>query len=210
MQTPKTLLQIAGAPTHPSPLARSVLVIVDAQREYVSGKLPLAGIGDAIAELQRLLTLARSQDVPVIHVVQHSAPGRPLFDPATPSAEIVPDLAPIGGEPVIVKRLPNAFAGTSLRETLLQIAAATGRSELILAGFMTHMCISATARTALDLGIRATVVAAATATRDIPDPFGGVVPAAVVHKTALAELADRFAMVVPDTAALAAAASRAA
>lgn len=209
-QSPKTLLQIAGAPTQPSPLARSTLVIVDAQLEYVSGKLPLAGIDAAIAEARRLLTLARANGVPVIHIVQHSEPGRPLFDPSTRFAGIVPELTPIAGEPVIPKRLPNAFAGTSLHAKLREIAEATGRPEMILAGFMTHMCISATARAALDLGIRTTVVAAATATRDIPDPLGGVMPAATVHRTALAELADRFAMVVADTASLAAASSRAA
>ncbi|MEJ1933320.1 isochorismatase family protein, partial [Nostoc sp. NIES-2111] len=71
-----------------------------------------------------------------------------------------------------------------------------GRSTMILAGFMTHMCISATARASLDLGIPATVVASATATRDIPDPLGGTIPAETVHRTALAEIADRFASVV--------------
>jgi hypothetical protein len=42
------------------------------------------------------------------------------------------------------------------------------------------------------------VVASATATRDLPEPLGGIVPADLVHRTALAELADRFATVVPD------------
>jgi nicotinamidase-related amidase len=210
MAQPKTLLQIAGAPTQPSPLPRSTLVLVDAQLEYVSGKLPLAGIQEAIAEAQRLLTLARTNGVPVVHIVQHSEPGRPLFDPSTRFAEIMPELTPIAGEPVIPKRLPNAFAGTTLHAKLREIGEATGRTEMILAGFMTHMCISATARAALDLGIRTTVVAAATATRDIPDPLGGMVPAATVHRAALAELADRFAMVLADAAALTGSSSRAA
>lgn len=200
---PRTLLDFAGAPTHPSPLGASTLVIVDAQREYLTGKLPLAGIDEAIAEADRLLELARRVAMPVIHIVQHSEPGRPLFDPSTPFAEIVPALAPMPGEEVISKRLPNAFAGTRLHHALGDIAAATGRTQMILAGFMTHMCISATARAALDLGHRTTVVAAATATRDLPAPSGGIVPAATVQRTALAELADRFAIVVADTAALA-------
>ena len=34
-----------------------------------------------------------------------------------------------------------------------------GRNTLILAGFMTHMCISASARAALDLGYQTTVIA---------------------------------------------------
>jgi nicotinamidase-related amidase len=58
------------------------------------------------------------------------------------------------------------------------------------------MCVSATVRAALDLGYRTTVVADATATRDLPDLAGGVIDAAVVKRVALAELADRFAKVV--------------
>jgi len=202
---PRTLLEIAGASPRPASLADSVLVIIDAQNEYVDGGLPLAGIGEAIAETARLLAAARAAGTPVIHIVQHSAAGRPVFDPQTRFAEIVPELTPAAGEEVIPKRLPNAFAGTPLADRLGSIAAATGRKSVLLAGFMTHMCVSATARAALDLGIPTTVVAAATATRDIPSPLGGVVPAATVHETALAELADRFATVVPDAAAVAAA-----
>ncbi len=62
---------------------------------------------------------------------------------------------------------------------------------------MTHMCISATARSALDHGYRAVVVGDATATRALPDALGGAdIPAAEIHRAALAELADRFATVV--------------
>jgi nicotinamidase-related amidase len=93
----------------------------------------------------------------------------------------------------VVKSLPNAFAKTDLDARLK----ATGRIDLIVAGFMTHMCVSATTRAALDLGYRATVVAEATATRDLPDGTGGVLEAALVKRVALAELADRFARVVP-------------
>ena len=204
---PQSLLQIANARLDPSPLDRSVLVLVDAQLEYVGGRLPLAGIDQAISEAERLLALARRQAMPVLHVVQHSPPSRGLFDRTGPLVAVIPPLAPREGEPTVIKTLPNAFAGTDLRDRIQ----ATGRSEMILAGFMTHMCISATARAALDHGIRTTVVAAATATRDIPDPLTGeTIPAAVVHRTALAELADRFAIVVADAGALTASAAAAA
>jgi nicotinamidase-related amidase len=208
--TPTTLLQIAGVAAAASPLRASVLVMIDAQREYTEGRLPLHGVEAAIAEAAKLLRIARAEGMPVIHIVQHSAPGRPLFDTTTHFVDIVPELTPVAGEEVVIKTLPNAFASTALEGKLRAIAAATGRRELILAGFMTHMCVSATSRAALDLGFRNTVVAAATATRDLPDPLGGIVPAETVHRTALAELADRFATVVPDVASLEAAAAKAA
>jgi nicotinamidase-related amidase len=203
MATPLTLLQIAGASPRPATLMESVLIIIDAQNEYVFGKLPLVGVHDAIRETSQLLTAARAAGTPVIHIVHHSAPGRPVFDPQTEFAEIVSELMPLPNEEVISKGLPNSFANTTLAARLKEVAAASGRKSIILAGFMTHMCISATARAALDLGIPVTVVAAACATRDIPSPLGGVVSARVVHETALAELADRFAQVVTDTQALA-------
>jgi nicotinamidase-related amidase len=196
---PRTLLQIAGAPLHPSPLERSALLLIDPQLEYVTGAIPLMGIEDAVAEAVRLLALARESGVPVFHIVHHGRPGGAAFDPLGPYVAIMPDLSPRDGETVLVKSLPNAFAGTDLHSRIQ----ALGRKELIVAGFATHMCISATARSALDHGYRTTVVDAATATRDLPHPAGkGVVAAASVHQATLAALADRFAVVVGDTAAL--------
>jgi len=194
----QSLLQIAGAPLNPSPLDKSALVIIDAQLEYVSGKLPLAGIDAAILEAAKLLALARKSGVPVFHIVQHAPAVGPLFAEDSPTAAIVPLLTPAAGEIVLRKALPNAFAGTDLHE----LVKSSGRSEIIFAGFMTHMCVSASARAALDLKYRSTIVANATATRDLPDPLGGTIPASVVHRTALSELADGFAIVVKDTAAL--------
>ena len=190
----RTLLDLAGAPTHPSALDRSVLVIIDAQRDYLDGALPLVGIGPALEEAARLLALARREGVPVVHVVHHGKPGGALFDPTGPGSAILPAVAPIDGEAVIVKGLPNSFAGTELDRRLKLI----GRPELILVGFMTHMCVSSTARAALDLGYRTTIVADATATRDLPDGAGGVIPAAALHRANLAALSDRFSIVVPD------------
>jgi nicotinamidase-related amidase len=195
---PKSLLQIAGAPLNPSPLNAAVLVIIDAQLEYVKGNLPLQGVDAAIREAALLLAVARKVAMPVFHIVQHAPAGRPLFEEDGPYAAIVPQLTPAAGEIVLRKTLPNAFAGTDLNELIKS----TGRNEIVFAGFMTHMCVSASARAALDLKYRSTVVANATATRDLPDPLGGTIPASVVHRTALSELADRFAIVVKDTAAL--------
>ena len=200
-QRPKTLLEMAGAAPDPSALDRSALVLIDAQLEYRSGALPLAGIEAATGELRRLLELARSRHMPVFHVVHHGRSGAAAFDPDGPYVAIMPELTPRDGEAVVTKSLPNAFARTELHERLQQ----SGREALVIGGFATHMCVSATTRSALDHGYRCTVVAGATATRDLPDPLApGIVRARVVHDATLAALADRFAVIVPDTAALAA------
>ena len=63
------------------------------------------------------------------------------------------------------------------------------------------MCVSSTARAALDLGYRVTIPADACATRPLPDPLtGAAISGAEIHRHALAELADRFAIVVPAAA----------
>ena len=67
---------------------------------------------------------------------------------------------------------------------------------------MTHMCVSSTVRAALDLGYRCSVVAGACATRDLPDGAGGVIAANQLQRAELAALADRFATVLADAAAL--------
>lgn len=195
--TPKTLLALAGAPATPSPLDSAALVLIDAQREYTEGALPLVGVEAAVAEAARLLDLARKAGAPVFHIVHHGKPGGALFNPEGPLSGIVTPLIPLDGETVVVKHLPNAFAGTDL-DALIR---ATGRKELIVAGFQTHMCVSSTVRAALDLGWRTTVVDAASATRDLPDGAGGVIPAEALHRANLAALADRFAVVVKDSRA---------
>ncbi|MGQ9370294.1 cysteine hydrolase family protein [Azospirillum sp. A39] len=196
---PRTLLQIAGAPHHSGRLSTSALLLIDHQREYLDGALPLAGIAAAVDAAGVLLRRARAAGAPVLHVLHVARPGAPLFAAGGSGAAVIPSLAPAYGEPTVVKSLPNAFAGTDLLDRLRGI----GRSDLVVAGFATHMCVGATVRAALDLGFRCTVVADATATRDLPDPLGGVVPAATVQRAALAALADRFATVVPDAAAVA-------
>lgn len=190
---PQTLLQLRGLAIPPARLSQSALVIIDAQGEYRIGQMALPGIDPALARIADLLARARAAGTPTFHVAQIGQAGT-LFDPGTERGAILPQAAPIAGEPVVMKKLPNGFAGTELHERLRQ----TGRTSLIIAGFMTHMCISASARAALDLGYQTTVVADATATRALPaHDSGAPIPSEIVHRTALAELADRFAAVVP-------------
>ena len=191
MSAPKTLLQMAGAPLEPGKFSESVIVIIDAQNEYVSGKLPLVGVTPALDNIAILLKAARAAGAPVIHV-QHKGRAGGLFDPGADAFKLAEQAASAPGEAIVEKPLPNAFAQTNLQDLVVK----TGRKQLIVAGFQTHMCISSTVRAALDLGYRTTVVSDADATRDLPDPTGGpALHAAALHRAALAGLADRFAIV---------------
>ncbi len=68
MSQPKSFLQMTGAPAHPSPLDRSALVLIDIQREYSDGAVPLARVQDAAIEAAKALELARRHNVPVFHI----------------------------------------------------------------------------------------------------------------------------------------------
>ncbi len=193
MTEPKTLLQMAGASLAPPALADAVLLVIDAQGEYRTGRLPLEGIEESLPVLAGLIVRARAGGAVVIHVAHKGRAGG-LFDRDAAGGAILPEVAPAAGEAVVEKPLPNAFAGTDLAQRL----AAIGRKELIVAGYQTHMCVSSTARAALDLGYRVTVPHDACATRALPDALGGAaISGAAIHRHALAELADRFAVVLP-------------
>ncbi len=172
---PKTLLEMAGLAAAAPRLSQAAVVMIDAQHEYLDGKLALPAIGPALDEIERLLARARALRTPIIHVVHHGKAGG-AFAPGSPGAEIAAQAAPAPGEAVVAKGLPNAFASTDLADRLHALK----RPSIIIAGFMTHMCVEATARAAIDLGFAA----------------------AEVQRNALAAMADRFAMIVPDTAAL--------
>lgn len=192
-----TMLQMAGATPTPATMADGVLLIIDAQREYTDGLLPLPGAQAAVDALAGLLERARAAGAPVVHV-RHKGPGK-AFNPASPGFEIVAPLTPKAGESIVDKGLPNAFAGTELAKLL----AATGRKNLIVGGFMTHMCVSATVRAATDNGYMSTIAADTVATRDLPDALGGdTVSADAINRITLSALSDRFAWVVPKASAI--------
>ncbi len=195
----KTLRDVSGLGTQPPALGSAALVMVDCQNTYREGVMQLIGVEPALKEAQRLLQRARAGGVPVFHI-QHDAGAGSPYDLAERIGQISAEVAPIAGEAVVTKRFPNAFVQTELEQKLH----AAGVTDVILVGFMTHMCISSTARGAFNLGFRPTVVASATATRDLPGVAeGDVVPAASLQAASLTGLRDLFAVVVPSTAGIA-------
>lgn len=192
-----TLFQLTGSEHPAAQWHDAVLIIIDAQNEYRIGDMKLPDVEPATVQIQQLLAAARAQGTPVAHIRHIGVPGY-LFDPEGPRGQIFDELTPIDGEAVIDKPLPNAFAHSNLQE----FVEGTGRKDLIVCGFMTHMCVSATVRAAKDLGYQSTVVADACATRPLPGLAGSQFDAKALHEMELVALADFFACVVKDAAAL--------
>lgn len=175
-------------------MSKTALLIIDLQNDYFpGGRFPLVGTDAAAAKAAELLASARATGAPVVHV-RHEMTGddTPFFERGTPGAEIHASLAPADGEPVVVKEAVNAFLNTDL-DALLKRHDVSG---LVIAGAMSHMCVDAATRAALDLGYAVTLAHDATATLDLA--FGGKeVPAASVQTALMAALEFAGANVVP-------------
>ena len=196
MPEPTTLRDLGGLPSSPAGLAESTLIMIDCQNTYTRGVMELDGVAAALEEAAKLLERARSAGVPIVHIEHDDGEGS-LYDIRAETGQIVDQVAPQGDESVIVKHFPNSFVQTELDDRL---KAASARN-LLLAGFMTHMCVNSTARGAFNLGYAPTVVASATATRALPGPTG-VVSSAALQAASLAAIGDLFGIVVPDVAAI--------
>jgi nicotinamidase-related amidase len=199
---PHTLREISGLPQEPARLDRSALVMIDCQNTYRQGVMHLEGVEAALDEAAKLLQLARGAGTPIFHI-QHDAGAGTPYDIRSEIGAIAEPVAPRSGEPVIVKHYPNSFVCTVLEDRLR----AAGIENVILAGFMTHMCVNSTARGAFNLGFKPTVVVRATATRDLPAAGGGVIKAEALQQASLATLGDLFAIIAASAEDVAAASS---
>ncbi|MFF4925382.1 cysteine hydrolase family protein [Kitasatospora sp. NPDC001261] len=191
-----TLRTLNGLDEQPAALGDATLIMIDYQNTYVRGVMELEGWQEALDAGADLLARARDAGAPVIHVINDGGEGTP-YDIRAEIGRIHPSVAPAEGERVVVKQAPDAFVGTELGELL----DAAGRRDIVVAGFMTHMCVAFTTAGAFLRGNRPTVVAAACATRPLESAGTGLT-AAQVHRAALATIGDLYGVVVESPADL--------
>ena len=153
--------------------------------------MQLTNVEPAIVEARKLLLKARALKIPVIHIRHDAGVGTP-YDVTAEIGAICDEVAPIAGEPVITKNYPNSFMATDLDQQLKNL----GIKNIILAGFMTHMCINSTAHGGFNLGYNVTVVASTTATRPLQAANGKILSAQEVQDGAMASTRDLYAAVV--------------
>jgi len=133
----------------------------------------------AVAPCRAVLKAARAAGMTVIHTreghkpdlsdappakVERGAPSKRIGDPGPmgrilirgePGHDIIPELYPVNGEPVIDKPGKGAFYATNLDEVL----ANRGIDNLLVAGVTTEVCVNTTVREANDRGYRCVVLA---------------------------------------------------
>lgn len=191
-----TLRELNGLNPQPATLAQSTLILVDYQNTYTRDVMELEGWQAALDAAAQLLAQARAQGARVIHVMHDGGEGSP-YDIRTDIGQIHASVAPLLDEPVVIKGAPNAFVNT----TLGQEVDAAGNKQVVIAGFMSHMCVTFTAEGAFLRGNQPTVVANACATRPLQSAAGAV-PAMQLHQSAMATIGDLYAVVVNSSAEL--------
>ncbi|MFF8727141.1 isochorismatase family protein [Streptomyces sp. NPDC015171] len=191
-----TLRELNAFDDSPAVLADSTVILIDYQNTYTQGVMELDGWKDALAAGATLLAKAREAGATVIHVVNDGGEGTP-YDIRAEIGRIHPAVAPVDGEVTVVKTKPNAFLDTDLGD----LVDAAGKNDVVIAGFMTHMCVAFTAQGAFLRGNRPTVVADASATRPLRTQVAEV-SAESLHHGALATIGDLYGVVVPSAAQL--------
>jgi nicotinamidase-related amidase len=164
---------------------KTALLVIDIQKDYFpGGKFPLVDPLPAAQKAYELLQCFREHGGRHVHI-QHisTKPDATFFIRGDSGSDIHDAVAHFEGEPIVYKHYPNSFRETNL----LEILQGWGIERMVITGMMTHMCVDATARAAVDLGFKLVVVEDACATRDLT--YGETtIPAEYVHKAFLAAL----------------------
>ncbi|KZM24666.1 phospholipase C type enzyme [Ascochyta rabiei] len=165
----------------------SALIIIDAQNEYAEGQLKVTNAESSGKAIASLLEKYRAANGKIVHVMHQTPEGAPIFTPGTKLANEFSNVAAKDGEEVIWKQFPGSFEQTSLHDTLQS----WGVKKVALTGYMAHVCVSTTAREAMQKGYEVILVEDAIGDRDIPGVEGSE-----LTRVALAELADVFGTTV--------------
>lgn len=194
-QASTTLREILGLGQQPAALKDAALIMIDCQNTYRHGLMQLTGIDAALLEAAKLLHMARELQIPIFHIRHDAGSGSP-YDINAEIGAFCDTVKPIAGEAVITKNYPNAFVNTDLDQQLKT----ANVNSIVLAGFMTHMCINSTAHGGFNLGYAVTVVASACASRPLQAAHNQVLSAEQVHAGAIASTRDLYAAIA-DTVA---------
>ena len=152
---------------------RTALVVVDVQNGVVVGTHDRDTV---VAHIHELVDRARLEHVPVVWV-QHADE---QLVRGSDDWQIVPELAPGDGEPLVEKGYPDSFEETTLGSVLSGL----GVGRLVVAGAQTDECIRSTLHGAVVRGYDAVLVSDAHTTED-HSAWGAPPPDKVIAHTNL-------------------------
>lgn len=125
----------------------SALIVIDVQVDVVKDAFKR---NEKVANMATAVAKARTASIPVIWV-RHSDEGLTMNSDGW---QIVPELTPIDGEPIIEKKYRSTFVETNFEEVLasLQIG------HLYICGAETNNCVRHTSMSALEYGYDITLI----------------------------------------------------
>ena len=174
------------------------LLVVDAQNEFSDqGLRHVPNHARALTRILEQVEAAREERRPIAWVRHHNRPHESkAFVPGSWGAELSPGLGPRSGhgeERLFDKDVFGAFTATGLEDWLRTL----GVTEVLVAGFYAHMCLSTSVREALIRGFDVRLDPEATGSRDLEDPVLGKLSADEVRRSALLQLLHMGATLVP-------------
>ena len=151
----------------------TALVVIDVQNGVVGGAVRR---DDVVATIDRLVGRARAASVPVVWVQHHDDE----LERGSDAWQIVPELTPGAGEPIVDKQFGDSFEATDFEERLAEL----GVGRLIVTGAQTDMCVRSTLHGSLARGYDAILVSDAHTTEDLSE-WGAPPPEQVIAHTNL-------------------------
>lgn len=148
---------------------RRALLVIDVQREYFDGALPITHPVGHLEQILRVMDQAKEHQV-LTAVIRHhqAAKDSPIFQLDSDMWQLHPDVECRPRDKLIDKQMPGAFTNTSLGEWCGQ----QGIETLTIAGYMTHMCCDTTARQGFHHGYDVEFLRDATGTLDVANEAG--------------------------------------
>ncbi len=135
-----------------------------------------------------LLAAWRRHQWPIVHVQHDSIEPESKLRPGLPGNAIKPEAQPQPGETLVRKQTNSAFVGTGLEQDLRQ----RGIERLVVAGLTTDHCVSASVRSAADLGFDVTLVTDACAAFGREGFDGRYYSGDEIHRNNLVSLDQEF------------------
>ncbi|KAA2238747.1 cysteine hydrolase [Chitinophaga agrisoli] len=173
---------------------RPALLLIDIQqgfdeKEYYGGE---RNNPQAEQRAQELLAYWRQHQLPLFHIQYSSLNALSPLRPQHTGFAFKKEVAPLPGEPVLVRSVNSAFINTDLQARLEEQKIDT----VIVIGFSTEHCVSTTTRMAGNLGYHTFIISDATAAFNKTGVNGQRFDAELVHQLTLATLQDEFATVL--------------
>lgn len=144
---------------------------------------------DYLAAIVKLLVHWRRRGRPVLHVKHDEPTPTSTYHAHGPYNRIKAEVAPIGGEPVLIKHHNCAFIDTELDRQLK----ALGATRFVLAGVVIHNSMDATIRAGKALGYRIHLPREATTAVPVDGLDGQHFEAQTVYDLTLAILGGEYA-----------------